>query len=157
MPIKSPVLSLTSSKGSGNTTPVKAQRSETPNSQTSTPTLDDDYFIPESTSAPMSSSFTSYFSSSLPRKWTSLIRSPSSSSLPIHHSLHPAHVSTMPYMPSPSTPATPVTHESPFAAQPFTPPSGAPGKFEPHFTLACIYCASLLLISLYNRLASRRL
>ena len=80
-------------------------------------------------SLPKSSSF-SYLSNTLPRTWSNLLRSPSSSSLATSH-YRPVHAATVPVVShlniSPAQSSPGLTHDSPFAAHPYIPPSGAPG------------------------------
>jgi hypothetical protein len=79
-------------------------------------------------SLPKSPSFSSYISNTLPRKWSTLLRSPSGSSLTRHHL--PSHAATAPTAHASNTPAkhgSELTHDSPFAEHPYIPPSGAPG------------------------------
>ncbi|KAF8322248.1 TLD-domain-containing protein [Clavulina sp. PMI_390] len=87
--------------------------------------------------SPMSSSFTSYFSGTLSRKWSNMLRSSSSnnsssSSLSAANG-SPSFMHATPSPPHPthavSMPATlsTLTHDSPFADHVFIPPSGAPG------------------------------
>lgn len=84
----------------------------------------------EAGSLPMSASFSSYISGTFPRKWSTLLRSPSGSSLSTSHP-RPAHATTIPETSQstilPSRPSFGLTHDSPFAAHLYIPPSGAPG------------------------------